>query len=149
MPRLLFLDFDGVLHPLAKVELLHPHGWFCWLPVLVEILAPWTDVKVVVHSSWRTHFTDSELRQLLGSLAPRFVGSAPHLHKPLAIESVLKVNKSSVRAHVVLDDDARLLNHGALNLILCDPASGISAPDVQQKLVAWLNLTAPGQANGA
>ena len=34
--RLIFLDFDGVLHPLeAEFEEL---GRFCWLPILTELL---------------------------------------------------------------------------------------------------------------
>lgn len=48
MPRLLFLDFDGVLYPLAPINQLHPDRWFCWLNVLVELLEPWPDRCVVL-----------------------------------------------------------------------------------------------------
>lgn len=68
MPRLLFLDSDGVLHPLAPINQLHPDRWCYWLNVLVELLEPWPDVEIVVHSSWRMHFSNSELQQLLGPL---------------------------------------------------------------------------------
>ncbi len=138
MSRLLFLDFDGVLHPLAPVSELHPDKWFCWLPVLTELLAPWPDVEIVVHSSWRAHFTAAELRQLLGTLGPRVIGGAPSIPKPQAIEAVLKANAGLFRSHVVLDDDARLARHPGLQMILCDPQMGLSSPATQAELSRWL-----------
>jgi hypothetical protein len=48
MRRMLFLDFDGVLHPLDKVELLHPHRWFVWAPLLEDLLRPWPHTTVAV-----------------------------------------------------------------------------------------------------
>lgn len=136
--RLLFLDFDGVVHPLAPAEQLHPHGWFCWLPLLAEQLRAWPDVQLVVHSSWRTRFDYSELRQLLGALGPRFIGAAPDLPKAQAIESVLRANVGRIRGHVVLDDDKRLEGIPGLNLILCDSKEGLSASKTQAALARWL-----------
>jgi hypothetical protein len=143
MTRLLFLDFDGVLHPLDKIEVLHPHLWFCWAPLLVELLQPWPDVDIVVHSSWRTEFNDTELRQLLGELAPRVVGSTSALPKAEGIAAILNATRPKVKAHVVLDDDASLAAHPGLNVILCDPRQGISSEAPQAELRAWLLATAP------
>lgn len=138
MTRLLFIDFDGVLHPLAPTSQLHPNGWFCWLPLLSALLAPWPDVHLVVHSSWRQHFNDGELRQLLGALGRRCIGSAPPVPKAKAIEAVLRANAGRIRAHVVLDDDIRLAEHPGLNVILCDSRLGLSCPETQSKLSKWL-----------
>lgn len=138
--RLLFLDFEGVVHPLAPVEELHPHKWFCWLPLLAEMLRTRPEVQLVVHSSWRNRFDYAELRQLLGSLGTRFIGVAPGLPKAQAIASVLKANTGRFRDHVVLDDDKQLSGTPGLNLILCDPSLGLSAPATQASLARWLAL---------
>ena len=142
MSRLLFLDFDGVLHPVdSSIYLL---GNFCWLSHLAELLRPWPDVQVVVHSSLRYEYTEAELRTFLGELGPRFAGTAPRLPREIAIQSVLQANKGRIDAHVVLDDDSTEFKGGRLNLILCKPDAGISATDVQDKLRAWLFRTASG-----
>lgn len=142
MRRLLFLDFDGVLHPLDKIEVLHPHKWFCWAPLLDEILEPWPDVQLVVHSSWRAEFDLSELRQLLGALAPRVTGCTSALPKALGIAAVLNASRPPVTAHVVLDDDARLAAHPGLNVIVCNSGQGLSSPDTQAEIKEWLAATA-------
>ncbi len=49
--RLIFLDFDGVLHE-ARGDL-EEGQYFKWLPILTELITPHPDVRVVVHSSWR------------------------------------------------------------------------------------------------
>ena len=98
MTRLLFIDFDGVLHPLDDVH--RPDGWFRWLPVLADLLAPWPDVRLVVHSSWRYDHSDAELRVLLGQLSSRVVGSVPRLPREQAIENFLQANKGKVSSWV-------------------------------------------------
>lgn len=58
--HILYLDFDGVLHPDAAyrtrngIELLHHpgHSLFEHVPLLDEVLAPYPDVKVVFSTSW-------------------------------------------------------------------------------------------------
>lgn len=134
--RLLFLDFDGVLHPLeAEVS-----SRFCWLPVLADLLSPYPDVRIVVHSTWRYEYTDSELRVLLGPLGPLYAGSAPRAPREQAIEMVLQSNK--VLHHVVLDDDQREFSNFSVNLLLTDPQHGLSDAKVQAALSSWLMSTA-------
>lgn len=138
--RLLFLDFDGVLHQLDA----EPSGRFCWLPVLADLLSTHPDVRIVVHSTWRYEYTDPELRALLGTLGPLFVGSAPRAPREQAIEMVLQSNKQ-VRHHAVLDDDQREFTSSSLNLLLTNPQHGISDTKVQSALSAWLMSTAPSE----
>lgn len=139
--RLVFLDFDGVLHPLeAEVE-----GRFCWLPVLAELLSTHPDVRIVVHSTWRYEYTDQELRGFLGPLGPRFVGSAPRAPREQAIETVLQANKS-VRAHLVLDDDRREFSVSRVNLVLLDSQRGLSDELVQAAIRKWLHSTTPSRS---
>lgn len=139
--RLLFVDFDGVLHP---VENPNAHGGhFCWLPFLVKMLEQFDDVRIVVHSSWRYEYTDQELRELLGPLGRRVIGGAPRMRREQAIESVLQSNKALLTSHLVLDDDAREFSSSHLNLVLCEPHRGLSDPRVQLAVESWLWRTKP------
>ncbi len=142
MSRLIFVDFDGVLHPLEDAH--HPEGRFRWLPILSDLLAPWADVRVVVHSSWRYEYSDEELKALLGPLSSRFAGSVPRLPREQAIEYVLQANKLLVTSHLVLDDDAREFTQGRLNLVTCDSLEGLTQRRVLDRVLRWLEETAPG-----
>jgi len=59
--HVLYLDFDGVLHPDAVyrtrngIELLHHpgHTLFEYVPLLEEVLAPYFDVRIVLSTSWQ------------------------------------------------------------------------------------------------
>ncbi len=72
--RVLFLDFDGVLHAGPKVVSATPH--WCWLPVLAQALARHEDVRIVVHSigattTTRKSFASSLVAWVSGSSARR------------------------------------------------------------------------------
>jgi hypothetical protein len=137
--RLIFIDFDGVLHPLNAQ--LPEAGRFCWLPVLDDLLADHPDVHLVVHSTWRYEYTDHELRALLGPLGERFAGSAPRAPREQAIEMVLQANRH-VRYHLALDDDAREFSGAAVNVLLLDSQRGISDESAQTAIATWLRSTA-------
>jgi len=136
--RLIFLDFDGVLHPLQHEHL--PLERFCWLSLLEALVCDYPDVYVVVHSTWRYEYTEPELRQMLGSLGRRFVGCAPRAPRQQAIEMVLQANKG-VRGHLVLDDDAREFSGSSLNVLLLDPQRGLSDETAQLAVQQWLQST--------
>ncbi|WP_416142356.1 HAD domain-containing protein [Hydrogenophaga sp.] len=140
--RLIFLDFDGVLHP-VEPELLGLER-FCWLPVLNRLLAGHADVYIVVHSTWRYEYTDPELRVLLGPLGKRFAGSAPRAPRELAIETVLQANRL-IHHHLVLDDDLREFSGATVNLLLLDSQRGLSDEGAQSELAAWLLSTTPAE----
>lgn len=138
--RLLFLDFDGVLHP-SEADPALPH--FCWLPELEQLLSLHTDVRIVVHSTWRYDHHDAELRELLAGLGERFVGSAQRGPRQQAIESVLQANKEEVSSYLVLDDAAREFEHGTLNVVLLDGRTGISDVNAQAAVAEWLASSTP------
>lgn len=136
--RLIFLDFDGVLHPLQpEVSQLER---FCWLPTLEALVGSFPDVYIVVHSTWRYEYTEPELRQMLGSLGHRFVGCAPRAPRQQAIEMVLQANRG-VRGHLVLDDDPREFSGSTLNVVLLDPQRGLSDETAQSAIRNWLRST--------
>ena len=78
---ILFLDFDGVLHPEQLGE-----DEFCRAPILWEVLRECVHVKVVISSSWREIYTLDELVEFVTrgggeDLANRIIGATPHPEK--------------------------------------------------------------------
>lgn len=85
---ILFLDFDGVLHP----EHAPTRHYLCRLPLLEEILMDYPTVEIVVSSTWRLDWTE-ESKQIDGmkahfslALRDRVVGVTPdHGQSPAAL----------------------------------------------------------------
>lgn len=63
---ILFLDFDGVLHP----EHCHESKHFCCLPFLEGVLREIPDCELVITSTWRLHKPLDDLRSYFSSDAP-------------------------------------------------------------------------------
>lgn len=145
--RVLFLDFDGVLHPPKAIAGAKPPltptqirvGWsqtFEHLPVLERLLTGYENVAVVVSSSWRHYLEETELAELLGSIGTHFAGAVGHGARDEAIRAY--VTEHSIEDFVILDDVQKFFPGDWPQLILCNSALGISDPVVQQKLQAWL-----------
>ena len=143
--RIIFLDFDGVLHPAALAvvgpgvtldELVRRNNLFRWTALLADLLEQHPEVGIVVHSSWRTLSRDFELRELLGTLGPHFMGSAPPGQRWEAIKWVLDDN--AVADYRILDDAGEEFPADLPELILCHPERGISDANVRAKLTKWL-----------
>lgn len=72
---ILFLDFDGVLHPL----LASPSEQFCCMPRLESVLRDFPEILVVVASTWRLTRSLNQLRDLFPvEIRERVVGLTPH-----------------------------------------------------------------------
>lgn len=135
--RLLSLDFDGVLHPGSQIAT--RLNVFCWLPDLLALLGPHKDVDVLVHSSWRYEYDDSELRELLGPLGPRFVGAAPLGPRYESITWWLSRNPTYAGDYRILDDDlAEFPDPPPAELVWCPPSAGVTALEVRAALKLWL-----------
>ena len=145
--RVIFLEFDGVLHPMSAISKFAPtyplkkvaqHAWlFRWAWVLDEVLEDHMDVSIVVHSNWRLLAPDDELQSLLGPLARRFIGSTPRAAKWDSIALVIEQNR--LRDYRILDAVPRSFPSGLPELITCDPEIGLRAYTVRQQLRTWLN----------
>ena len=71
---ILFLDFDGVVHP----EPCNPKHYFAQLPLIEEVLREHPGVDIVISSSWRGVHTLDDMREHFSSdIAPRVVGVTP------------------------------------------------------------------------
>lgn len=117
--RIIFLDFDGVLHPLGldldPARTLHGKPVatarqvqeFCWLPLLLELLDGHPDVRVVVHSSWRAGRNLHQLQALFGAHGHLVVGATrADLPKRASIKHWLQ-HHPEVTSWCILDDAER------------------------------------------
>jgi len=84
-PKIVFLDFDGVLHPdeaylvNGRPVLKTTGQLFMWAPHLVEVLINFPDVEIVLSTSWARELSFSRARQYLPEvLRGRVIGSTWH-----------------------------------------------------------------------
>ena len=82
---ILFLDFDGVLHPARAVmgqrgpELAGDGSLFIWAEPLGELLAERPHVQIVLSTSWARHLPYMQVRGYLPpALRSRVIGSTWH-----------------------------------------------------------------------
>lgn len=138
MRPLLFLDFDGVLHPASAYQT----RAFCHAPTLAQCLAPY-DCDIVISSSWRFSHSLDEIRSLLprelalrvtGVTGPAYVGRHARYVEILRYLSGSRLPNGSWRA---LDDARWEFPTGLQNLIVCDPNAGLAARELRA-LERWL-----------
>jgi hypothetical protein len=141
--RVLFLDFDGVLHPTMEdldgdSDACIATPLFGWLPLLATALASHPDVGIVVSSTWRYTHDQDELRELLGPLRGRFLGATPRGPRYESIQWWLHLNPMFA-SHRILDDNPREFPTPApKELIACHPHRGVSDSEVLAQLREWL-----------
>ena len=139
---LLFLDFDGVLHPLGEqaldedFRLLDNPGLFVWLPILEQILAAYPSVRILVSSDWRRLFDDASLIRLLGPLGNRFAGVVEVHASSRAAEILDEARRRKTENWLALDDHPSVTVAGSTDerFVVCQPDEGISSLAVQQEL---------------
>lgn len=143
--RVLFLDFDGCTHPAGilghQTHYSVPEGLFQWMPILINLLQPLQDVLLVVHSPWRhTHHVDA-IGDVLGDLGSRYLGVTP---PPLAQwESITRwLSQNSASTWRILSvAPSEFPDPPPSELIVCHPATGLSAEYVQNQLKDWLETS--------
>lgn len=133
---IIFLDFDGVLHP--EVNDAEP---FCRVALLWNILRTCPDVQVVFSTSWREIHRPEELLDFVTygggeNLAHRFIGSTPSLdaedpfnRRDIEIQRWLDANSYS-GPWLAIDDMPQLFNGGHPNLYVVDGNYGLTDLDV-------------------
>lgn len=142
MKKILFLDFDGVLHgqhdtPLAR------------LPLLEQYLAAMPALDVVISSTWREAYPFERLQGIFSAaLRQRIIGVTPVLDtrfqtggRQREIEAFLQAHGWGDVAWVALDDMLSFFDPGCKNLIHVDSRHGLGAAEGQQ-LLAWYSRLA-------
>lgn len=134
---ILFLDFDGVLHPGSGVD----SGFMCRAPDLEEALSG-HDLRIVVSSSWRFHMEMNEILDMLpagisqrvvAATGDAHIGRWPRFHE---IRAWVQVNEPLANWRAL--DDARLeFPDPCPELIACDPRTGFGSEQAGS-LRRWL-----------
>lgn len=127
---LIFLDFDGVLHPFLHR---HTQRAFCYLPRFENVLRAFPRTKVVVTSTQRETKSLLELRSLFAPDVARAIIGATPVKTLLNAEDIFEVRYREIQSYlagsldsrwVALDDDATLFPLPCPNLIVCDDGFG-------------------------
>ncbi len=136
--KVLFLDFDGVLH---AVDGPGPGmREFGWLPVLKDLIAGRQDLRIVIHASYRRSSPADFLRERLGFGKDLCLGvTNPRLERWASIQEWVK-GRPWIETFRVLDDQAREFPDPLPpQIILCDGRLGLSEEKVQRALGEWLH----------
>lgn len=138
MKRLLFLDFDGVLHPVtSKPGETLP---FEWVPELAALLSEAPGVAIAVHSSWAERYSLDELTDFLGPLGSRLIGGVDRGPKASSILAFLR-SRPEVEDWLVIDDEeGEIPADLRARLVICDGTRGISDPAIQDQIRRWLTM---------
>lgn len=140
MSRVIFLDFDGVLHATDGPALAMRQ--FVWLPALQALLQPHDDVKLVVHASARQNSPEAFLRDRLGISATRWAGvTPPQLSRWPSIQAWLQENPETSQFRILDDQSTEFPDPPPAELILCQCKTGVADPVVQSRLITWLDET--------
>ena len=141
MRKIIFLEFDGVLHPDGA-------GKFSELPLFEKFLSEMPEAEVVISSTWREDHTLDQLRRFFSpSLQPRISGVTLSLDdgyelggRQKEIQSYLTTENLSDSncAWVALDDIVLFFEDTCQNLVLTDSSKGFTEQEGVQ-LIAWYN----------
>lgn len=132
----LFLDFDGVLHPVHCHESRH----FCCLPVFEKVLRIATDWDVVITSTWRLQVPIDSLRARFSpEVASRIIGATdtfsslrcvPHslqaFEREAECNAWLRANDRAVFPWLAIDDRPWLYRPFNRSLFLVDGKTGMT-----------------------
>lgn len=76
---ILFLDFDGVLHPEGEDHTLNGGTDFCFSPRLEALLREFLHVRTVISSSWHEQLRyETLLKPFSSDIRARILGATPH-----------------------------------------------------------------------
>jgi hypothetical protein len=146
---ILFLDFDGVLHPFPMGPSDKP---FSAILPLWSILEASPNLSVVITSTWREKHAFEDLVALLVArggerFSDRFLGTTPIMEssadyepgiRQREIESWLADNAPPNTPYLILDDIEEYFDANCKNLYLVDGTTGLTERDVGM-VAMWLS----------
>lgn len=149
MSRVLFLDFDGVLHDVDAGSIDYENGYmlvtgerlFQHAGLLEQLIRPFPDVQVVIHSTWRNHYTLPELRERFpAAMRHRIRGmTQPGAQRYAGILEYVEAH--DIADYLILDDaPGEFCSSSDLpgELVICHERLGIGSPFVQEQIRDWL-----------
>lgn len=128
---LLFLGFDGVMHPAAGDRILFEHR-----DAFEALLREHAHVNVVISSSWREVFDTDCLREEYFSpdIQPRIVDVTPMIPGAMRWQEVQAYLDETRYAgpYIVIDDDASEFPEAWEPLLLCAPHTGLDCGKLRE-----------------
>jgi HAD domain in Swiss Army Knife RNA repair proteins len=136
---IVFLDFDGVLHP----EPCYPDQFFCKRDLFEDVMRAYQSVEIVITSTWKKKHSLQALRSHFSlEIAKRIVDTTPDLRqtpelhelaesigptytRQVEIEGWLRKHDRVWESWVALDDRAYWFRPFEKNLLLCDAKTGM------------------------
>ena len=132
---ILFLDFDGVLHPKGAGQKRFTNLTLFEATMREKILA---HVQIVISSTWRTAYGLEKLRDFFAhDIGERIISTTSTLRSYATSfergeECQARANKNSVAEWVALDDDLEGFSRTLRSrLVLCDGAIGFTEVDAR------------------
>ena len=152
--HILFLDYDGVLHPDAvylgrQGPTLRAEGeLFMWAPILVQLLDDFPMVSLVLSTSWVRHLGHKRtVRYLPRELQDRVIGATWHssMGKNCDDESQwdekTRYNqicryaaRSQLQRWIAIDDVQGWAESSLRHLVACNPERGLGSSQTQDEL---------------
>ncbi len=128
---LVFLDFDGVMHPAGC----DTSRYFCNLAEFEEVMREHPDVGIVIASTWRHAYPLTELkRNFSPDIGARIVGKTPMLEEEgdeharyEEIREFMRHPQLAGAQWIAVDDSDVEFPPGCANLVLCDSDHGFDA----------------------
>jgi hypothetical protein len=125
---LLFIDFDGVLHPVHSDRADH----FCMLKNFESVIREFPVVRIVISSTWRQAYSLTHLKSLFSSdVAARIIGKTPDCEdssdEHIRFKEIRQyLNQPSMLAMkwIAVDDAEFEFPESCQNVLLCDPQRG-------------------------
>lgn len=136
---LLFLDFDGVMHPVGCAV----DRYFCHLDLVQEWLRVRPAVSIVISSSWRSSHPLDEVQSYFASdIGHRVVGVTPtsvrrsdalgFFEREAEIREYLARHRQPRASWAALDDQPALFSPNCDRLVVCDETVGLTAANLVQ-----------------
>lgn len=147
---IVFLDFDGVLHP----EHCHESKHFSCLPVFESVLSQVPDCKLVIASTWRLRIPVERLREKLGpNVAAKLVGVTPQYCYLRDVPPTLVGYEREAECHawrranqvlnepwLAVDDRSWLFRPFCQSLFLTNSRTGLCTTSAERLVVRLLKL---------
>lgn len=147
---ILFLDFDGVLHP----EHCHESKHFCCLPSLESAVRQVPECELVITSTWRLQYPLERIRQRFSAdVAAKIAGATPRFAELTDVPDTLVgyereaecrawlwAHHAAHRPWLAVDDRSWLYRPFCRSLFLVDGREGLTAIASEQLAVRLRQL---------
>lgn len=135
---ILFLDFDGVLHPQYEDQPVPADVAFCHLARFESIMRDFPQVEIVISSTWREQFSLDELRAWFSADVAVRITDTTLLQKQLASPRMVELREWEIvtwltthgrqdESWIALDDSAWQFKHHRDHLVTCTGYVGLDA----------------------